>query len=1061
MSLSDLHTIFSSPTQSAFLTQDYTACARIIDGLVHTLVDPNGEVQNMTVNCLGPLVQRVHPGVLAPMIHKFVNLENADTVDISISALAVRSIVVHLPRPAPGTPRTKSVTDAYDAVSKVLVPRLVGHIVIPRRDKDLPDPPKGLLEEDLEKGRDSNAIDVLTEVARYFGPLLQDPEVKALQHITIRVLENDRAGTTMKKKAVIALSALSHFFSETLLSSVISHLIEALRDPHLISTNRKLIINIFGSMARAIPAKFGPHLKTLAPFVLAAVSQQELNEQTQGDEEDEERDPQADEVREAALSALESFLGSCSREMERYMPECVDAALRYLKYDPVIADDEEEDEEDMKDADDEFELDEDFEEEVGADDEDDMSWKARRVAAKTLHTIISVRGRDLLENGALYDRIAVALIGRFKEREENVRIEVLSTLGFLVRKTGDGLITVDSQLANGIEHALALQSQGRKRRRANSDISMSDPRKFGRLTGSNSPETTSPPPAGPSASLAKIGIDMTNGLLKLIKTSTPSTQQTAMSVLKDLVIARQGGFDTLLANIIPPLVDTIQSAGSNGKSSGPALPSSSGSATGATLQTEALQLVAEILKSHSSKLFQPHLPSIIRAVIKTIGETSPRVASEGLLTLEQLVKALTPPRAASINQQSSAQVDQILSAIVDLINSRNTDLSVRKDAIHVLGILLGRTFGAKGSKVLPQQRRSAALDVLYDTCRNETTRHAAIRAVSAMAAQAAGDKTGFDGTWTSKVCLELAAQLRKADRALRGASLAALKTLLADSGTSSTIDASSEGQLLGMLTPLLTSEDLHMVGPALLVIAATVSGSPRNIVGQDLIEHIGTLVASSTASSALAPLCVLVEAIGRRGAGQPLMQKLLQDVGIKASSTTVVGKLIGALLVAGGESVGVKVGDFLKEVRQAVDEQRRSLALAVLGEVGLRSGSQAGFSSDMFFGYFASKIPEVQLAAANALGRAAAGPGNVKSWVPAILQRIKQNPGEQYLALHAIRELLQHNENDKEILPFASTLWDSALSTSREREDNRALGAECIANLVMIDPPEFLTALQV
>jgi cullin-associated NEDD8-dissociated protein 1 len=1056
MSLSDLAAIFSNASQSAYLAQDYTACARVIDGLLHTLTDTNGEVQNQTIKCIGPLVQRVQPSILAPMILKFTSIPPTPSIDISIFALALRTLVVSLPRPAPGQPRSKAITESYDAISKVLIPRLIGYVVIPRREKDLPDPPRGLLVEDLEVGRDSNAIDVLTEVARCFGPLLQESEVQALQQMTLKVLENDRAGSAMKKKAVTALSTLSHFFSDGLLSAVVSHLIQSLRDDHLETGSRRLIITIFGSIARAIPAKFGTHLKTLAPFVLSAVSQTELDEQMEGADEDEERDPQADDVREAALTALEAFISSSPADMNRYMPECIDAVLRFIKYDPVVVDDEDDDE--MEQDEEDFELDEDFEADVGADDEDDVSWKVRRVAAKALSTIVSVRGRELLDNGSLYDTIALALVARFREREESVRIEVLTTLGFLVRRTGENAVHGETSPANGVENALSLQPQSRKRRRAGSDVSMSDTRKSGRFTGSTSPEYFSPPPAGPAASLAKIGVDMTNGLIKLIMSSTPLTKQAALSVLKDLIVARHGGFDSLLPSILPPVVDTIESGGS-GKSAGP-VTSGGGSKSGATLQTEALQLLAEILKAHSSRLFQPHLPGIVRAVLKCVGDRSPRIAIEGLNTLEQLVKALTSPRSAGVSAKSSAQIDQILSAVLDVINSKNVDLSVRKEAIHVLGVLLSRTFGTQGSKVLAPQRRSAALDVLYAASQNETTRYTTIRAIDAMATSTSGDRVGFDVAWTRKLCLELAAQLRKADRALRGASLAALRTLIANSDGSPTLDSSSEEQLVGLLVPLLTSEDLHMIGPALVVLTSMVMNSQRNLAQTELVQHICALAKTPTAASVLAPLSGLVESIGKRGAGKDLMAQFLQDVGIKASPA-VVGKLIGALVVSGGRSVGVKTDAFLKEVKSAPDDQRRNLALAVLGEIGLRSGAQAGLSPDLFIGHFAAKSPEVSLAAANALGRAAAGPDNVSSWVPAILTRIKQQPGEQYLGLHAIRELLQHNENDKEIMPFANTLWESALSASRQSEDNRALGAECIANLVMIDSPTYLTALQV
>lgn len=57
----------------------------------------------------------------------------------------------------------------------------------------------------------------------------------------------------------------------------------------------------------------------------------------------------------------------------------------------------------------------------------------RRSATKLLSAVIETR-LDLLEQ--LYENVAPALINRFKEREETVRIDVLQTFIILLRQTG-------------------------------------------------------------------------------------------------------------------------------------------------------------------------------------------------------------------------------------------------------------------------------------------------------------------------------------------------------------------------------------------------------------------------------------------------------------------------------------------------------------------------------------------------------------------------------------------------------------------------------------------------
>jgi cullin-associated NEDD8-dissociated protein 1 len=251
MALSDLRDILEAGHQG-FLSQEHTTCAKTVDGLLTTLVDTNGEVQNMAVKCLGPFVNKVPDSILCPMIERISNVTTENTVDQSIPSLALREVVVSLPRPVAGVARTKAVQDAYSAVSKVLIPRLVGYNVITPSQKNLPGVPKGMLQVDLESGSDSNAIDVLTEVARCFGPMLHDSEIQALQKITFEILENDRASSMMKKKSVTAISTLAGHFSDQLLSGFLSRVIEHLRDVHLIRSKRKLYITILGSMARYV-----------------------------------------------------------------------------------------------------------------------------------------------------------------------------------------------------------------------------------------------------------------------------------------------------------------------------------------------------------------------------------------------------------------------------------------------------------------------------------------------------------------------------------------------------------------------------------------------------------------------------------------------------------------------------------------------------------------------------------------------------------------------------------------------------------------------------------------
>jgi len=1047
MALSDLREMLMVG-HAAFLSSDTVACAKTVEGLLATLVDSNGEVQNQAVKCLGPFVNKIPDSVLCPMIEKLSNLSTDNTVDQSIPSLALREVVISLPRPVAGVTRSKNVQDAYNAMSKVLIPRLVGYNVIMPSQKSLPAVPKGMLQVDLEKGTDSNAIDVLTEVARCFGPMLQDAEIFALQKVTFEILENERASSLMKKKSVTAISTLAGYFSDGLLSAFISRVIEHLRDVHLTRSKRKLYITILGSMARSIPRKFGPYLKTLAPFVLSALSSQELDEEMETSDDESERDPEIDEVLEAALIATEGFLASCSLDMRAYTNETIEAATRLLKYDPNLAEDDDDDEAMDSDEEDPLE-DDDFEQETGYDDDEDASWKVRRCAAKVMYTLISTRSNgDLLDDGTLYDRVAPALIARFKEREENVRLEVLSTLSNLVRKSGSGPSPVrfaDERPQGGT----MLPPPSRKRRRGGSDASMFDlhANNTSLSMGFESPARVGTPPVGPRASLAKMSPDIVRSVAQLLKQSSspPSTKQACIILLKDIVITQSGGLDGYLTQVADPVVDAAKTSSGS---------TSSASATANSLRIQALQLLGAIADTHPSASLQPYLSKIVPALILAARDKYSKLSIEALAATEQVIKALTPPRSAASGTQNQQFLEQLYETLVDRIAANDADLEVRQSAIHVLGVLLGRSSGTEG--LISLQKRVSGLELLADRLRNELTRLASVRAIDFIAAhtKAQGE---LSPKWVRNTALELGSQLRKSSRALRGASLSALRTLSLNPLSRKQMDGTTKSQIVSLLLPLLDAADLHLLGPALIILSTFVKDDAKTVMTPELNAALCRVVQGSISGSSLDALLALVRTIGEHQSGQALMQALLQEVGI-SGHPEVVGKVIGNLLVYGGSSLGVKLDQFITELETAKDDKRKCLALVVLGESALRLGAQSAIDPQLFIKYFSLKSEQVPLAAAVALGRA--GAGSVGKYLPVILSTMGQPSSPQYLLLHSIKEILQQDGTESEIIPYASTLWQNLVAAS-QAEDNKAIGAECIGRLTIIDPKTYLPQLQV
>ncbi len=125
----------------------------------------------------------------------------------------------------------------------------------------------------------------------------------------------------------------------------------------------------------------------------------------------------------------------CGSETTPHIPVIVDVCLNYLCYDPNYNyDDNDGDGDCGMDTDDCEDDDEEEEEDSGEEysDDDDMSWKVRRSAAKCLEAVIATRHTMLPE---FYEKVSPYLVSRFKEREENVKVDIFQAYIALLKQT--------------------------------------------------------------------------------------------------------------------------------------------------------------------------------------------------------------------------------------------------------------------------------------------------------------------------------------------------------------------------------------------------------------------------------------------------------------------------------------------------------------------------------------------------------------------------------------------------------------------------------------------------
>ncbi|OAL37108.1 hypothetical protein AYO20_03585 [Fonsecaea nubica] len=1054
MQLSDLTEILESPS-SEYIRTDHHTAARIIDGLLKALADPHGEVQNQALKCIAPLAARIPGETIAPLIDKLTDLTNTD-IDISIPNSALRALIAAMPQPKPNEAPAQDVKDAYGAVSKVLIPRLVGHVVLPS-SRPPPQLPTGLLERQRDKGFSSDAVDVLIEIIKCYGSMLQELELVALAKAVMNIIESPQAGGVVKKRALAGIGTLLVYFNDSQLTSFVAALTESLRNSQLTTEHRRFLVATIATLARSSPAKFGPFLNDVVPYVLQALSQKEISPVASVSDEDAEVDPEVEELRETALVALEALLGSCPQEMKPHLPSAIDAALTYLKYDPNVADMEDDEmgepqDEDSDDGITEEALEDDDDDEYAELDDDDafsdvddMSWKVRRCAAKALYTIIS--GSPASDRGMLFGKIAPVLISRlFGEREDNVRLEVIAATTALIRKTGSGLSESLTRVDSSENPAMPTNT--RKRRRQDSEADKKDPDLRGLISIRSSPPIVpASPPTGSQAELVGLVPKIVQALTKLWKKASIALKQAAVVMLKTLTLARNG----ILSDHLQQLEDAVADALKPSSSSGSSGAVSGTSATAASLQIETLSLISAIAETNGTTVLIPFVIALIPPITAIARDRNYKVSTEALVTVEQFVKALTPPRLPTANQDHAIHIEKLWEVIVDRVTDNNTDREVRHRAIQVFGVLMART---SGTQLLSSSARVRSLGILSDRLKNETTRLASARAIGRIG-EAASSHDNIGSAWVQEVSLEMASQLRKADRALRGSCLESLQYLALNPVTSSLYETTTILQLQGMLMPLLSVNDLQLLTPTLVIMSKIIPTNPQALVTLELVEALCPISQNRIEGPPLRAFLLLVKVIGEQGVGALLMKHLL-TIGT-TGETMVLGRAIGTLLVYGGDNLNITIADFLKELESSQDVRAICLALTVLGEVGFRMGPKSPVNIHTFINCLSAESDKVRLSAAIALGSASSN--NISECVPIILQSLTQASTSDYLYLHSVKEILEHSESSLgEMAPYAAELWQKLFAVSQV-EDNSAVGAECIGRLATIDPDTYVPEL--
>uniref|UniRef100_A0A1A8U0Q3 Cullin-associated and neddylation-dissociated 2 (Putative) n=1 Tax=Nothobranchius furzeri TaxID=105023 RepID=A0A1A8U0Q3_NOTFU len=357
---------------------------KVVCMLLRLLEDKNGEVQNLAVKCLAPLVSKVkEPQVEAMVDILCANMASDKEQLRDISSMGLKAVIAELPLSSSGVNLTIS-------VCRKITSQLIGALG---------------KQEDVSVQLE--ALDILSDMLGRLSGALVSFHSSLLSSLLPQLTSPRMA---VRKRSILALGHLVPCCSLLLFSQLTEHLLTELAKNPPTSVTRTYI-QCLATVSWQGGHRVGEHLEKLIPLVVKFTSTED------------------DELREFCFQAFEAFIRRCPKEMAPHVATVTQLCLKFMTFDPNYNyDDGEEDGDDRMDVEEGFE-----ESDDEYSDDDDMSWKVRRSAVKCLEALISTR-RDLL----LSYSICPALLARFKEREENVRADVFAAFSTLLRQTRVG-----------------------------------------------------------------------------------------------------------------------------------------------------------------------------------------------------------------------------------------------------------------------------------------------------------------------------------------------------------------------------------------------------------------------------------------------------------------------------------------------------------------------------------------------------------------------------------------------------------------------------------------------
>lgn len=853
-------------------------------------------------------------------------------------------------------------------------------------------------------------MDVLISLIMRFGSSFTAQEIANTEKTLLSVLQQETG--LVQKRSIAALGIISPYLESKQYVDLIQYILSEFNANKSNYQSTKNLSLLCGTVAKADPSKFKCFLPELLPVIVESLKTSVI-----GEEEDESSDLL--ETRDASLGTLEVFSDFDSNTVEPFIKDILDVCKPFLAYDPNFFDEDEvdifdpdgdvsmnenaaeEDEEDEEDdgfEDDEYDIDEN-----AFSDDEDQSWKMRRHAAVLASNLLKTCPGSL---PMLYDDLLKLLILRItKEREETVKIACFDALSLLVSAAGKDKYYYSTK----VNYA---------HKRKTSDTSM----------------FINADPADALAEVLPVIVKYTVNDLNN-KSVSVNIKHSAINLLTNLVT---------VSEVIPVDELTKIVATTSELAQVPATP----------YLSDLLKLVSAILTSQSASALKSHLSALSLVIITGISDSYYRTALEGLEAAHNLFPLY--------KENAEISGKDLMDTFISKFSITAFDIETRKQAMHALGGLV-----AVGRLTQSEVDKSAA--AICEQLDNELLRIDALQAI-ALFASSQDVADSLSSEWIYKTSQSVSVFLKQKSLPLRSDALNVLHALLKITAERSVAQNVADDGLGTICQELLNHAqrltepsvaEVPLVGTIVSIFAdvldALALGNSPVLGG--ITDFAKSVVSQDFAVSLQKQLLALFDKITRLPGGS----EIYDDVASLLLKGHALIPAVVAICIVNGQMFD-KVEGFVATVNESSESPVAiEKSLQVLGNVGKRSS--VTIPLDGIYANFDNSNDKVRVAAAVALGNVIIG--NLSRYLPDLLPRLTNSKGKNgYLYLVALRDVVLYLQKNPSAADSQTIdeIWDCLFSLrfndDMSEEGEKALVAECIGRLSIIDPEKFLPALK-